>query len=74
MQHQYARRIRERVKTQNSTLALYADLAEADYTRLGRLLRGDIIMRLEDIANADRTMSLLPERLRGDDNHERTTD
>jgi hypothetical protein len=66
MQHRVACRIRDRVKVQNSTVAVYAALAGIDATRLGRLLRGDIIMRLEDIINAERTIPLLPARVTGD--------
>ena len=66
MQHRVACRIRDRVKVQNSTVAGYAALAGIDATRLGRLLRGDIIMRLEDIINAERTIPRLPARVTGD--------
>ena len=53
MQHVYALRIRQRIDARNWSAAQYAQLAGTSYDRLMKLLRGEIILRLEDIAMAD---------------------
>ncbi|TFB56756.1 hypothetical protein [Cryobacterium tagatosivorans] len=52
-QHTYSVRIRRRIKETGSNLKAYAREAGTSYDRLGKLLRGVIVMRLEDIAMAD---------------------
>lgn len=52
-QHAYAFRIRGRIKATGSNLKTYARDAGTSYDRLGKLLRGVVPMRLDDIAVAD---------------------
>lgn len=52
-QHASAVRIRWRIKATKSNLKTYARSAGTSYDRLGKVLRGVIVMRLEDIAVAD---------------------
>ena len=51
-QHVYAVRMRQRIVAPR-TLKWYATEAGTSYDRLGKLLRGVIVMRLEDLAMAD---------------------
>lgn len=53
LQHNYACRIRERLKVEDWTFKRYASEAQIEYDRLVRMLRGEVVMRLEDIALAD---------------------
>lgn len=52
-QHAYAMRIREQISYTGSNLKAHARAAGTSYDRLGKLLRGVIVMRLEDIAVAE---------------------
>ncbi len=52
-QHEYALRIRGRIRATNRSLKSYAREAGTSYDRLGKMLRGVIVMRLEDLATAD---------------------
>lgn len=54
LQHQFAMVVNERVDDRFTSLRDYASFAGVKYERWGRLLRGDIVMRLEDIALAQR--------------------
>ena len=58
MQHAVAVAIREALASRGLTLDQYAEVSGMNRTRLGRLLRGDIVMRLEDIANARRNLGI----------------
>lgn len=53
MQHHCAVQIRERMKEKKLTLKAYARATGSSYDRIGKMLRGEVIMRLEDIAIAD---------------------
>ncbi|TFC18605.1 XRE family transcriptional regulator [Cryobacterium algoritolerans] len=57
-QHAQARKIRAALVEDKLTAMQYADKVGIDYARLGRILRGDIIMRVEDIINAERNLLL----------------
>jgi hypothetical protein len=52
LQHMYAIRIRDGI-TRPNTLKKYARDAGTSYDRLGKILRGVVVMRLEDIAIAE---------------------
>ena len=52
LQNEYAVFIRHQVRTQKKTLEVYAKAAGVSYDRLMKMLRGDVIMRLEDIGMA----------------------
>ncbi|TFC23374.1 hypothetical protein [Cryobacterium glucosi] len=53
LQHEYAIRIRAGIERTGSGLKAYASEAGMSYDRAGKMLRGEIVMRLEDIATAD---------------------
>lgn len=53
LQHLYAVRIRARIKKGPGSLKGYAQLSGIKYDRLVKLLRGEVILRLDDIALAD---------------------
>lgn len=61
-QHARAREIREALKADGLTVTEYAKSQGIDYTRLSRILRGDIIMRVEDMVNAERNLKLRQRR------------
>jgi hypothetical protein len=53
LQHRYALRIRARLVAKRLNVSGYAKEAGTNYDRLARVLRGEVVMRLEDIALAD---------------------
>ena len=57
-QHAQARKIRAALVEDKLTAMQYAHQVGIDYARLGRILRGDVIMRVEDIVNAQRNLRL----------------
>jgi hypothetical protein len=62
IQHAYAVKIRELAVRRYGDLKRYADATDTDYQRLAKVLRGEAIMRLEDIADAHRHLGIsLPE-------------
>ena len=56
LQHTYAVRINRRLRETNKTVRDYAEMTGVGYDRLAKVLRGDAIMRLEDIAQANRLL------------------
>lgn len=52
--------IRRRIRQRNLSMRGYADRNAINYQRLSSVLRGQQIMRLEDIANAERNLGLTP--------------
>jgi len=52
MQHFYARAIATEAKRRYGSLKGYALAVSVDYQRLTKILRGEAVMRLEDIASA----------------------
>jgi len=59
MQHRFSYAMRSRIRSVGrGTVLGYAAETGADATRLGRMLRGEVIMRLEDIASAERHLDL----------------
>lgn len=65
IQHDYAVMIRAAADQQHGSLKAYADATDTDYQRLTRVLRGDAIMRLEDIADAHRHLGVPLPPVRG---------
>ena len=60
MQHDYAVAIRYAIAdSPYRTVKGYAQATGADYQRLSKVLRGEAIMRLEDIADAHRHLGVL---------------
>jgi hypothetical protein len=58
IQHAYAVRIRDLAVDRYGDLKSYADATGTDYQRLAKVLRGEAIMRLEDIAEAHRHLGV----------------
>ena len=59
LQHQFAVIIRAKAKTKFKSVAKYAEAAGVPYDRIGKVLRGEAIMRLEDIAQAERLLGVI---------------
>jgi hypothetical protein len=53
LQHSYSVRIRKRMTDMSVSAKQFAAASGTSYERLLKVLRGDVIMRLEDIASAD---------------------
>jgi hypothetical protein len=72
LQHEYAYRIREALLSSGQTAKEFAEAHELDNTRFGRVLRGDVLMRFEDVANAERNLGLhlRPSRTLGSTTHD----
>jgi AraC-like DNA-binding protein len=64
LQHWYVLRIRERMVARDLSVKQYAAEAGMSYYRLARLLRGEVILRLEDIAMADLILGEVSEAAR----------
>jgi hypothetical protein len=60
-QHAIARAIRTFAQSQHGSVRKYADVNGINYQRLAGVLRGDLILRLEDIASAERNLGLTVE-------------
>jgi len=59
IQHDYAVAIRDAiVESHHRTIKAYAQATGTDYQRLSKVLRGEAIMRLEDIADAHRHLGV----------------
>ena len=56
MQHRYAVRIAKRSRTKYGSLKGYAEAAGLNYDRLSKIIRGEALMRFEDLANAERML------------------
>lgn len=54
--HMYACRINKRLRERGATVAQYADMAGSGYDRLSKMLRGDVLIKLEDVAQAERLL------------------
>lgn len=60
-QHSVVLAMRRIIRQRNLSVLGYADLNDINYQRLSAVLRGQQVMRLEDIANAERNLGLAPE-------------
>ena len=58
LQHDVAVRIHRQVSKRYFSLRHYAEHTGQRYERLARVLRGEIVMRLDDVANANRHLDL----------------
>ena len=56
LQHQFSVAIRRRASDKFGSLRAYAGECEVPYDRLSKVMRGEAIMRLEDIAQAERVL------------------
>jgi len=57
LQHGFSRQIRLAIGRDYESVQEFADVNELDYRRLSRMLRGEAIMRLEDLAAIERTLT-----------------
>lgn len=57
-QHAIAKAIRAAARRKHASVREHAEHNRINYQRLTGVLRGDLILRLEDIANAERTLDL----------------
>lgn len=67
LQHTYSCRIRYRAKHQWGTVAKFAAASNLPYDRFMKILRGEAIMRLEDVAQAQYMLLGVLEDLSHDD-------
>jgi hypothetical protein len=58
IQHSISLQINEQILYRFDSLVDYADFAGAKPATLGRMLRGETVMRLEDIARAERLLGI----------------
>ena len=58
LQHGFARQIRLAIGRDFESVQEFADVNELDYRRLSRVLRGEAIMRLEELAAVERILTL----------------
>jgi transcriptional regulator with XRE-family HTH domain len=64
LQHLYALRIRQALKSKNRSLKQFAADSGVGYDRMTKMLRGQALMRLEDIAAADHLLGPVGELAR----------
>lgn len=57
-QHHMAFRIQDAVRRQHGSVQEYASVYGINYQRLTGMLRGVVVMRLEDVANAERNLGI----------------
>lgn len=62
LQHAHAQQVRAALAADGTTIASYAKANGIDKTRLGRILRGDVVVRVEDLVNAERNLKLRERR------------
>lgn len=64
LQHVFAIKITDRLRDQGGTIRGYAELADIGYDRMAKVLRGEAVMRLEDVSDAERLLGgILPPEL-----------
>ncbi|KGJ76927.1 hypothetical protein GY21_08780 [Cryobacterium roopkundense] len=54
--HLYACRINKRLRESGQTVAQYAEMTGSRYDRLSKMLRGDVLIKFEDVAQAERLL------------------
>lgn len=61
LQHAISVKIMARLRDNGQNIRSYAELANVSYDRMAKVLRGEALMRLEDVADADRLLgSIVP--------------
>ncbi|MET3206235.1 UNVERIFIED_ORG: hypothetical protein ABIB21_003054 [Arthrobacter sp. UYEF13] len=63
LQHALAVKIMERLREKRLSIRAYAELANIGYDRMVKVLRGEAVMRLEDIADAQRLLGAIADLL-----------
>lgn len=56
LQHRYAVRITRRAQRKFGSLKAYARATDLNYDRLSKIIRGEALMRFEDLAHAERLL------------------
>lgn len=59
LQHALAVKITGRLKDKQLSIRNYAELAEIGYDRMAKVLRGEAVMRLEDVSDAERLLGAI---------------
>jgi hypothetical protein len=59
LQHALAVKITGRLKDKRLSIRSYAELAEIGYDRMAKVLRGEAVMRLEDVSDAERLLGAI---------------
>jgi hypothetical protein len=65
LQHLYACRITQQLKRRGESIREYSVRTRVGYDRLAKVLRGEAVMRLEDIAQAQRLLGGILSGVRG---------
>ena len=60
LQHALAVEITARLRNKRQSIRVYAELAGVSYDRMAKVLRGEALMRLEDVADAERILGTEP--------------
>jgi hypothetical protein len=66
LQHALALKITGRLRDKGYSIRRYAELAGIGYDRMAKVLRGDAVMRLEDVSDAERLLGAIVDRLYND--------
>lgn len=56
LQHRYAVRINNRLRELGKSVRDYSEMAGVGYDRMTKVLRGEAVMRLEDVTDAERLL------------------
>lgn len=59
LQHALAVKITGRLRDKHLSIRNYAELAEIGYDRMAKVLRGEAVMRLEDVSDAERLLGAI---------------
>lgn len=68
LQHALALKITGRLRERGHSIRTYADLAGIGYDRMAKVLRGEALMRLEDVSDAERLLGAVVQPLIEDPN------
>lgn len=63
LQHALALKITGRLRERGYSIRAYADLAGVGYDRMAKVLRGEALMRLEDVSDAERLLGAVVQPL-----------
>lgn len=63
LQHALALKITDRLRERGYSIRTYADMAGVGYDRMAKVLRGEALMRLEDVSDAERLLGVVVRRL-----------
>ncbi|KQQ92548.1 hypothetical protein ASF62_11880 [Leifsonia sp. Leaf325] len=58
LQHEYVRAIRRVLERRGISVPVFADDAEQGYLRTLRMLKGEVVMRFEDVVRAERVLEI----------------